>query len=204
MSQNISGGRVNNSKVAFSSPDTSTWKFHNPKSSGSYGSAKFREPNCLIEGCNHSELPLTNGSMKCSSLDNENPRKRKRMYSWQRHNKQKQICSEDRLSTGCSKINISRFGVHDVLLENLCATVNDKVQFLEPTVDNDSLAMSSDVTHSHTKEPYGVLSYEKSPSTMFDIGPSQCNSKSRIQSTFPQVGLPNFMHLNVRNFPISS
>ncbi|CAD6211237.1 unnamed protein product [Miscanthus lutarioriparius] len=200
MSQNISGGCVNNSKVAFSSPDTSTWKFDNPKSSGSYGSANFREPNCLIEGFNHSELPLTNGSMKCSSLDNQNPRKRKRLYSWQRHNKQKQICSEDRLSTGWSKINISRFGVHDVLLENLCATVNDKVQFLEPTVYNDSLAMSSDVTHSHTKEPYGVLSYEKSPSSVFDIGPSQCNSKSRIQSTFPQVGLPNFMHLN--NGPI--
>ncbi|OQU92566.1 hypothetical protein SORBI_3001G366300 [Sorghum bicolor] len=200
MSQNISGGHVNNSKVAFPSPDTSTWKFDNPKSSGSYGSAKFTEPNCLIEECNRSELPFTNGSIKCSSLDYQNPRKRKRLYSWQRHNKQKQICSEDRLSTGGSKINISRVGVHDVLLEDLGATVNDKVQFLEPTVDNDYLAKSSDVTHSHAKEPYGVLSYEKSPSSVFDVRPSQCNNTSKIQSTFPQVGLPNFMHLN--NGPI--
>lgn len=204
MSQNIPGGRVHNSNVAFSSPDTSTCKFDNPKSSGNCGSAKSTEPNCSIQGCNRSELPLINGSVKCSSFDNQNPRKRKRLYSWQRHNKQKQICSEDRLSTGWSKINISRFGVHDVLLEDLGATVNDKVQFLEPTVDNDSLVMSSDVTHSHTKEPYGVLSYEKSPSSVFDIRPSQCNSTSRIQSTLPQVVLPNFMHLNVSNFPIPS
>ncbi|AQL06523.1 Telomerase reverse transcriptase catalytic subunit variant [Zea mays] len=119
-----------------------------------------------------SELPLTNGPIKCSNLDNQNSRKRKRLYKWQRLKKQKQIfpSSEDKSLTSQSEISTNGFGVHDVLLEDLCATVKDKSQFLEPTVDNDSLAMN--------------------------IRTSQCNSTSRIQSTSPQVGLPNFMHLN--------
>lgn len=127
-----------------------------------------------------SELPLTNGPIKCSNLDNQNSRKRKRLYKWQRLKKQKQIfpSSEDKSLTSQSEISTNGFGVHDVLLEDLCATVKDKSQFLEPTVDNDSLAMN--------------------------IRTSQCNSTSRIQSTSSQVGLPNFMHLNVSTFSIIS
>ncbi|KAG2620060.1 telomerase reverse transcriptase-like [Panicum virgatum] len=119
-------GCVNNSKAASTSPDTSTWKFDTLQSSGSYDTAKFTELSCLSEGCNRSEYPLTNGSIKCSNLDNQNPRKRKRLYSWQRHSKQKQICSEDRLSTW-SKKNNSDLMVQDVLLKNSCATVVDEV-----------------------------------------------------------------------------
>ncbi|CAL5093865.1 unnamed protein product [Urochloa decumbens] len=192
----ISVGCINNSNSAFSSPDTSIWKFDTLRSSGSYGTAKFTEVNFLNEGCNRSKCPLTDGSIKCSSLDDQNPRKRKRLYRWQRRNKQKQICSENKLSTQQSKINNSDFIVQDVLLKDLGATVNDKVHPMELTVDKKSLTMSSDVNNSLTKEPYGVLSYEKPPSSMFDIRPSQGHSTSRIQSTCRQVGIPNFLHLN--------
>ncbi|CAM0148830.1 unnamed protein product [Urochloa decumbens] len=194
--QNISVGCINNSNSAFSSPDTSTWKFDTLRSSGSYGTAKFTEVNFLNEGCNRSKCPLTDGSIKCSSLDDQNTRKRKRLYRWQRRNKQKQISSKNKLSTQQSKINNSDFIVQDVLLKDLGATVNDEVHPMELTVDKKSLTMSSDVNNSLTKEPYGVLCYEKPPSSVFDIRPSQGHSTSRIQSTCRQVGLPNFLHLN--------
>lgn len=180
----------------YGTPDTITWNFDNLQSSASYGTEKLTEPKCLFKGCNHSEFPSANGSKKCSSLDNQNPRKRKRLYSWQRHNKQKQIYSEDRSSTGWSKINSSASIVLDVLSEDLCATMNDETHPLEPTVDSNSLAMSSDVNDSYTKEPYGVLSYEKRPTSVFDIRTSKGNNTSRIQSSRPQVGIPNFLHLN--------
>ncbi|RLN30845.1 telomerase reverse transcriptase [Panicum miliaceum] len=189
-------GCVNNSNVAFASPDTSTWKFDTLQSSGSYGTAKFTELSCLSEGCNRSEYPLTNGSIKCSNLDNQNPRKRKRLYSWQRHSKQKQVCSEDRLSRWWSKINNSDFMVQDALLKDSSATVFDEVHPLQLTVDKNTSAMSSDVNSSLTKEPCGALCYEKPPSSMFGIRTSQGHSTSRIQSICPQVGLPNFFHMN--------
>ena len=194
-------GCVNNSKAASTSPDTSTWKFDTLQSSGSYDTAKFTELSCLSEGCNRSEYPLTNGSIKCSNLDNQNPRKRKRLYSWQRHSKQKQICSEDRLSTW-SKKNNSDLMVQDVLLKNSCATVADEVHPSQLTVDKNSLAMGSDVNSSLTKEPCGALFYEKPPSSMFGIRHSKGHSTSRIQSTCTQVGLPNFFHMTVSKFPI--
>ncbi|PUZ66881.1 hypothetical protein GQ55_3G381900 [Panicum hallii var. hallii] len=188
-------GCVKNSNVAFASPDISTSKFDTLQSSGSYGTAKFTELSCLSEGCNRSEYSLSNGSIKCSNLDTQNPMKRKRLYSWQRHSKQKQICSEDRLSTRWSKIN-SDFMVQDVLLKDSCATVFDEVHPLQLTVDKSSLAMSSDVNSSLTKEPCGALRYEKPPSSMSGIRPSQGHSTSRIQSTCPQVGIPNLFHMN--------
>ncbi|KAJ1262030.1 hypothetical protein BS78_09G075600 [Paspalum vaginatum] len=195
MSQFVSGGCANNSNISFSSPDMNTRKFDNLRSSGSYGTAKFTELNCLSKGCNHS-TPSASGSKKCSILDDQNPRKRKRLYSWQRHNKQKQICSEDRLSTGWSKINSSDFIVLDVLSEDLCATLNDETHSLGPSVDNNSLPMSSGMNDSHTKDPCGVLSHEKPLSSVFDIGPSQGYSTSRIQSKSPRIGPPNYLHPN--------
>ncbi|XP_022680511.1 telomerase reverse transcriptase isoform X2 [Setaria italica] len=186
--QNIPVGCVNNSNVAYASSDTSTWKFDTLQSSGSFGTAKCTELNCVSEGCNLFECPLTNGSIKCSGLDNQNPRKRKRLYSWQRRNKQKEICSEDRLSSQQSKRNNSDTIVQDVLLKDLGAMVNDELHPLELTVVKNSVAMISDVNNSLTKEPYGVLCYEKPPSSVFDIRPSQGNITSRIQSTCYQSG----------------
>ncbi|XP_062202743.1 telomerase reverse transcriptase isoform X2 [Phragmites australis] len=203
IAQNISGDTcVNNSNFGFYSLDTTTWKFDALQSSGSYGAARITEPNCSSEECTCSKFPSINRSTKCSSLNTQNHRKRKRLYSWQRRNKQKQICSEDRSSTGWSKINNSNFIVRDILLEDSGADVNDEVHYLDPTVANNSLAMGSDVNNSQTKEPAGVsvLSSEKSPSFVFDIRPSQglsCGyNTSRIQSTCPQIGLSNFLHLN--------
>jgi telomerase reverse transcriptase len=200
--QNISVGCVNNSNVAYASPDTCTWKFDALQRSRSFGTAKCTELNCVSEGCNLFECPLTNGSIKCSGLDDQNPRKRKRLYSWQHLNKQKEICSEDRLWTQQSKKNNSDAIVQDVLLRDLGAVVNDELHPLELTVDKNSVAMISDVNNSLTKEPYGVLCYEKPPSSVFDIKPSQGNITSRLQSTCCQVGLPNFVHLNVSKFLI--
>lgn len=190
--ENISVGCDNNSNLAFASSDISTWKFDTLQISRSYSTAKCTELNCSSEGCSRSKFPLTNGSINYSGLDNQNPMKRKRLYSWQRHNKQKQICSEDRLSTQ-SKIN-NNFIIQDALSKDLCATVNDEVHPLKLTVDNNSLAMSSGVNDSLNKEPYGV-------SSVFDK-PSVGHNTSRMQSTCLQVGLANFVDLNVSKFPL--
>lgn len=198
--ENISVGCDNNSNLAFASSYISTWKFDTLHISRSYSTAKCTELNCASEGCSRSKFPWTNGSINYSGLDNQNPMERKRLYSWQRHNKQKQICSEDRLSTQ-SKINNNDFIIQDALSKDLCAIVNDEVHPLKLTVDNNSFAMSSGVNDSLNKEPYGVLCYEKPPSSVFDK-PSVGHSTSRMQSTCLQVGLANFVDLNVSKFPL--
>lgn len=126
--------------------------------------------------------------------------KRKRLYSWQRHNKRKQICPEDSLSTQWSKINNNDFIIQDALSKDLCATVNDEVHPLKLTADKNALAMSSGVDNSLNKESYGVLCYEKPPNSVFDKL-SEGHSTSRMQSTCLQIGLANFVDLNVSKFP---
>ncbi|KAF8659613.1 hypothetical protein HU200_058367 [Digitaria exilis] len=193
--ENISAGCDNNSNLAFASSDISTWKFDTLQSSRNYSTAKCAELNCSTEGRSCSKFPLTNGSVKYSGLNNQNPMKRKRLYSWQRHNKRKQICPEDSLSTQWSKINNNDFIIQDALSKDLCATVNDEVHPLKLTADKNALAMSSGVDNSLNKESYGVLCYEKPPNSVFDKL-SEGHSTSGMQSTCLQIGLANFVDLN--------
>ncbi|KAL6644134.1 hypothetical protein ACP70R_018900 [Stipagrostis hirtigluma subsp. patula] len=199
ITQNICRGNcVNNSNFGFYSPDASTWKFGAPQSSGSYDTARITHPGCSSEGCNCSILASINQSTKSSSLYTQSPRKRKRLYSWQRNTKRKQICSEDSSSTGWSKISNSGFNVRNILVEDSGAKVNDEVHSLEPAVYSNSSAMSSDMNISRTKEP--VLSSETSPNSVIDTVASRVlstgYSTSIIQSTCPQVGSSNFLQLN--------
>ncbi|KAL6854295.1 hypothetical protein ACP4OV_019198 [Aristida adscensionis] len=194
--ENISGGNcINNSNSGLFSLDSSTWKFGALQSSGSYDTARITEHNHSREGHSSSKLPFITRATKCSGTYTQNSRKRKRPYSWQRHTKQKQSCSEDRSSTGRSNISNSNFNVCSIVLEDSGAKANDELQSSAMSSD---VAMRRDVNNSKTEEP--LLSSEKSPKSDFDIRPSLGlsggYSKSRIQSTCPHVGPPNFLQLN--------
>lgn len=200
--QNISRSNCgSSSKFGFYSSENNTKKIDALQSYGSCGAVSIIEPKCSSEGCNCSNFPSTNRSTQCSNCYTQNSRKRKRLYSWQRRNKQKQICSEDRTLTEWSKLNSSNFIVCNILSMGSAAKVNDQANSLEPTADNASLAMNNDGNSSQIKEPYNidVLSSEKLPSSVFDIRPST----SGVQSTSPQVGFTSYIHLNVSYFPIS-
>ncbi|TVT97093.1 hypothetical protein EJB05_57678, partial [Eragrostis curvula] len=191
---NLSGDNcVYDSNIGFCSSDASTCKFDALQSSENYCSARTTKPNCSTKGCNYSKFHSISKSTICSSLYSQNPRKRKRLYSWQRLNKQRKICCEDGSAIEWSKINSSDF--------NASAKVSDEVHYLEPALDTDALTMSSDAHDSQIKEPYGVAvsSSEMSSSSVFDIRPSQgpCGcSTPRCQPACPQVGPPSFQHLN--------
>ncbi|PNT76057.1 hypothetical protein BRADI_1g43520v3 [Brachypodium distachyon] len=181
MVQNISGGnRGNGSKFGLYCSDN-TQKIDALQSSRSSS-----------DGCN------------CSNCT-QKPRKRKRLYSWQRRSKQKEICYEDR-STELSKLDTSNYRVSDLLSDGSAAESIDRTHSLEPTVDNNSPAINNGVNFSAVEEPCNipVMSSKKSPSSVMNISPSQglyCgNSTSGLQRRSPQVPLPSYLQLDSGHF----
>jgi telomerase reverse transcriptase len=186
MAQNISGGNpVNSSKSGFYCSDN-TQKVDALPSSGSCDAVGIIKPKCLSDGC------------KCSDCFTLKPRKRKRLYSWQRRSKQKQLCFEDR-STELSKLNNS----------NQAAEVKNQRHSSQPTADNTSLGMDNDNNFPQTEEPGNVpvMSSKKSPSSVLDIVPSKglsCGYNTPgDQSTRPQVGVSSYLQLYLDSLLIS-
>uniref|UniRef100_A0A0E0BRK1 Telomerase reverse transcriptase n=1 Tax=Oryza glumipatula TaxID=40148 RepID=A0A0E0BRK1_9ORYZ len=168
---------------------------------GSIRRAESKDPS---EGCNCPKFPSDGRSGECCNCYTHNTRKRKRLYSWQRRSKKKQVCSVDESSAEWSKLNGSNFNMSNGPSENLAGKMNDQAQSVELTVDNTSLARSNDDSSSEIKVINAtILSSEKSPCSVFDIRGSQglsCHyslSEVQYQSTCPQVGPSSYLHLNV-------
>ena len=196
MKLNITGGnRGNSSDSAFYCSDN-TQKCDALQSSGSCDAERVIKPNCSSDGCN------------CSNCFTRKPRKRKRLYSWQRRSKQKQFCNEDKL-TELSKLNDSYYTLCNLLSDGSAAGVNGQTHSLKHTADNISIGMNNGEFVSQTEEPCNVpvLSLKKPPSSVLDTSPSQdllCGySKSGVQCTSPKVGPSSYSQLNVSSFPIS-
>ncbi|KAM0830645.1 hypothetical protein ACQ4PT_066085 [Festuca glaucescens] len=171
MAQNISeGNAVSSSKAGFYSSDN-TQKVDALPSSGSCDAVGIIEPKCSGDGCN------------CSNCFTQKPRKRKRLYSWQRRSKQKQVCYED-MSTELSELNKS----------NQAVEVKNQRHSLQPTADNTFLGANNGNNFPQIEEPDNVpvLSSQKSPSSVLDIMPSHglsCGYNTpRNQSTRPLSG----------------
>jgi telomerase reverse transcriptase len=186
MAQSLSGGNpISNSKAEFYNSDNAK-KVDALPSSGSCDAVGAIKPKCSGDGCN---------SSNCFT---QKPRKRKRLYSWQRRSKQKQVCYEDR-STELSKLNKS----------NQAAEVKNQRHSLQPTADNTFLGANNGNNFPQIKEPGNVpvLSSRKSPGSVLDIMPSQglsCGySTPGDQSTRPQVGLSSYLQLYLSSLPIS-
>uniref|UniRef100_A0A0E0BRK3 Telomerase reverse transcriptase n=1 Tax=Oryza glumipatula TaxID=40148 RepID=A0A0E0BRK3_9ORYZ len=167
---------------------------------GSIRRAESKDPS---EGCNCPKFPSDGRSGECCNCYTHNTRKRKRLYSWQRRSKKKQVCSVDESSAEWSKLNGSNFNMSNGPSENLAGKMNDQAQSVELTVDNTSLARSNDDSSSEIKVINAtILSSEKSPCSVFDIRGSQglsCHyslSEVQYQSTCPQVGPSSYLHLN--------
>uniref|UniRef100_A0A0E0FBG6 Telomerase reverse transcriptase n=1 Tax=Oryza meridionalis TaxID=40149 RepID=A0A0E0FBG6_9ORYZ len=168
---------------------------------GSIRRAESKDPS---EGCNCPKFPSDGRSEECCNCYTHNTRKRKRLYSWQRRSKKKQVCSVDESSAEWSKLNGSNFNMSNGPSENLAGKMNDQAQSVELTVDNNSLARSNDDSSSEIEVINAtILSSEKSPCSVFDIRGSQglsCHyslSEVQYQSTCPQVGPSSYLHLNV-------
>uniref|UniRef100_A0A0E0FBG5 Telomerase reverse transcriptase n=1 Tax=Oryza meridionalis TaxID=40149 RepID=A0A0E0FBG5_9ORYZ len=167
---------------------------------GSIRRAESKDPS---EGCNCPKFPSDGRSEECCNCYTHNTRKRKRLYSWQRRSKKKQVCSVDESSAEWSKLNGSNFNMSNGPSENLAGKMNDQAQSVELTVDNNSLARSNDDSSSEIEVINAtILSSEKSPCSVFDIRGSQglsCHyslSEVQYQSTCPQVGPSSYLHLN--------
>ncbi|XP_048541234.1 telomerase reverse transcriptase [Triticum urartu] len=189
MKLNITGGnRGNSSDSAFYCSDN-TQRYDALQSSGSCDAERVIKPNCPSDGCN------------CSNCFTRKPRKRKRLYSWQRRSKQKQFCNEDKL-TELSKLNDSYYTLCNLLSDGSAAGVNGQTHSLKHTADNISIGMNNGEFVSQTEEPCNVpvLSLKKSPSSVLDTSPSQdllCGyGKSGVQCTSPKVGPSSYPQLN--------
>ncbi|XP_040385217.1 telomerase reverse transcriptase isoform X2 [Oryza brachyantha] len=155
------------------------------------------------EGCNWPQFPSDVRSAECFSCYTQNPRKRKRLYSWQRRNRKKQLYYLDGSSEEWSKLKSRHFNMSNWLLEDPAGKMNYQAQSFEPTVDNTSLARRNVDNSLEIKEMNAdILSSEKSPHSVFDIkglqGLSCHHSMPEVQyqSTCPQVGLSSSLHLN--------
>jgi hypothetical protein len=186
---------------------SSTCKIVTQQSCETCGSIRRAESKDPSEGCNCPKFPSDGRSGECCNCYTHNTRKRKRLYSWQRRSKKKQVCSVDESSAEWSKLNGSNFNMSNGPSENLAGKMNDQAQSVELTVDNTSLARSNDDSSSEIKVINAtILSSEKSPCSVFDIRGSQglsCHyslSEVQYQSTCPQVGPSSYLHLNV-SFP---
>ncbi|XP_066162081.1 telomerase reverse transcriptase isoform X2 [Oryza sativa Japonica Group] len=183
---------------------SSTCKIVTQQSCETCGSIRRAESKDPSEGCNCPKFPSDGRSGECCNCYTHNTRKRKRLYSWQRRSKKKQVCSVDESSAEWSKLNGSNFNMSNGPSENLAGKMNDQAQSVELTVDNTSLARSNDDSSSEIKVINAtILSSEKSPCSVFDIRGSQglsCHyslSEVQYQSTCPQVGPSSYLHLNV-------
>uniref|UniRef100_A0ACD5ZRJ4 Uncharacterized protein n=1 Tax=Avena sativa TaxID=4498 RepID=A0ACD5ZRJ4_AVESA len=181
MAQNISGGNLVSSLKSGLNCSDNTQKIDALPSPASCDAVRIIKPKCSNDEC------------KCSNCFTQKPRKRKRLYSWQRRNKQKQLCSEDR-STELSKLNESKYTVGNLLSDDSAAEVNDQRHSLEPIADTTSFGVNNDTNFPQSEEPCNVpaLSSEKSPSSLLDImgfqGLSSGYNTSEDQYTSPQTG----------------
>ncbi|XP_052138359.1 telomerase reverse transcriptase isoform X3 [Oryza glaberrima] len=203
MAENISICH-DSSNSGVNSSFSSTCKIVTQQSCETCDSIRRAESKDPSEGCNCPKFPSDGRSGECCNCYTHNTRKRKRLYSWQRRSKKKQVCSVDDSSAEWSKLNGSNFNMSNGPSENLAGKMNDQAQSVELTVDNTSLARSNDDSSSEIKVINAtILSSEKSPCSVFDIRGSQglsCHyslSEVQYQSTCPQVGPSSYLHLNV-------
>ncbi|XP_052138358.1 telomerase reverse transcriptase isoform X2 [Oryza glaberrima] len=202
MAENISICH-DSSNSGVNSSFSSTCKIVTQQSCETCDSIRRAESKDPSEGCNCPKFPSDGRSGECCNCYTHNTRKRKRLYSWQRRSKKKQVCSVDDSSAEWSKLNGSNFNMSNGPSENLAGKMNDQAQSVELTVDNTSLARSNDDSSSEIKVINAtILSSEKSPCSVFDIRGSQglsCHyslSEVQYQSTCPQVGPSSYLHLN--------
>ncbi|CAM0871602.1 unnamed protein product [Alopecurus aequalis] len=179
--QNISEGNpVSSSKSGFDCSDI-TLRVDALPSSGSCDGVSIIKLKCSGDGCN------------CSDRVAQKPRKRKRLYSWQRRSKQKQACSEDR-STELSKLSKSDHAVCNISSDGSAAEVKNQRHSLQPTADNNTLGTNNDNNVPQIEEPCNVpiLSSQKACSSVLDTMPSHglsCGDNiPGAQYTRPQSG----------------
>ena len=196
MAQNISGGNAANSSKSGVDCSDNTQKIDALPSSGSCDAVRIIKPKCPGDGCN------------CSNCVTQKPRKRKRLYSWQRRSKKKQACFEDR-STELSKLSNSNYAVCNLLSDGSAAGVKNQRRSLQPTAGNSSLGTNNDNNFPQIKEPCNVpvLSSQLSHNSVLDIMPSQgltCGYNiPGDQYKRPQVGLSSYLQLYLNFLPVS-
>uniref|UniRef100_M8BL39 Telomerase reverse transcriptase n=1 Tax=Aegilops tauschii TaxID=37682 RepID=M8BL39_AEGTA len=159
MKLNITGGnRGNSSDSAFYCSDN-TQKCDALQSSGSCDAERVIKPNCSSDGCN------------CSNCFTRKPRKRKRLYSWQR-------CNGSAAGVNGQTHSLKRTA------DNISIGMNNG-EFVSQTEEPCNVP---------------VLSLKKPPSSVLDTSPSQdllCGySKSGVQCTSPKVGPSSYSQLN--------